>query len=83
MNPQDVNLIFSLDRGDITPPIRMQDGYYIFRIDEIVQPKQLTFEESQERIQSYLLKLKGEERLESWLTEKKAVIKIEIVMEME
>lgn len=83
MNPKDVNLIFSLSTGDITPPIRMQDGYYIFRVNGIVQAKQLTYEESQERIQSYLLKLKGEDRLKNWLIEKRAVMRIEIVMEME
>jgi parvulin-like peptidyl-prolyl isomerase len=83
MNPQDVNLIFSLEKGGVTPPIRMQDGYYIFRINDIVEAKQLTYEESQERIQSFLLKLKGEERMEAWLDEKRAATRIEIVMEME
>lgn len=83
MNPKDVNIIFSLSSGDVTPPIRMQDGYYIFRINDIAQAKQLTYEESQERIQSYLLKLKGEERLKNWLIEKRAAMRIEIVMEME
>ena len=83
MNPKDVDLIFSLSNGDITPPIRMQDGYYIFKINDIVQAERLTFEESQERIQSYLLKLRGEKRLENWLIEKRAAMQIEIVMEME
>jgi parvulin-like peptidyl-prolyl isomerase len=83
MNPNDVNLIFSLNNGDISPPIRMQDGYYIFKINDIVQTRRLSYEESRERIQSYLLKLKGEERLEDWLIEKKAAMQIEIVMEME
>jgi parvulin-like peptidyl-prolyl isomerase len=83
MNPQDVNLIFSLEKGDVTPPIRMQDGYYIFRINDIVEAKQLTYDESHKRIQSFLLKLKGEERLEAWLDEERAATRIEIVMEME
>jgi parvulin-like peptidyl-prolyl isomerase len=83
MNPKDVGLIFSLDDGDITPPIRMQDGYYIFKINDIVQTRRLTLEESQDRIQSYFLKLRGEEKLQSWLTERKAALQIEIVMEME
>lgn len=83
MNPQDVNLIFSLENEDVTPPIRMQDGYYIFWINDIVEAKQLTYEESQERIQSFLLKLKGEKRLETWLDEERAAARIEIVMEME
>lgn len=83
MNPQDVNLIFSMEKGDVTPPIRMQDGYYIFRINDIVEAKQLSYEESQERIQSFLLKLKGEKRLETWLDEERVATRIEIVMEME
>jgi parvulin-like peptidyl-prolyl isomerase len=83
MNPKDVTLMFSLEMGDVTPPVRMQDGYYIFRINDIVEAKQLTYEESRERIQSFLLKLKGEERLENWLDEARAATRIEIVMEME
>ncbi len=83
MNPQDVSLIFSLDSGDVTPPIRMQDGYYIFRINDIVESKQLTYEESQERIQSFLLRMKGEERLKKWLEDERAATRIQIVMEME
>jgi parvulin-like peptidyl-prolyl isomerase len=83
MNPQDVSLIFSLQSGDVTPPIRMQDGYYIFRINDIVESKQLTYEESKERIHSFLLKMKGEDRLKKWLGDERAAIRIQIVMEME
>jgi peptidyl-prolyl cis-trans isomerase SurA len=83
MSPQDVGLLFSLDPGEVTPPIRMKDGYYIFRINEKTESKQLTYEESRERLKSYLLKMKGEERLREWLEDERAATRIQIVMNME
>jgi peptidyl-prolyl cis-trans isomerase SurA len=83
MSPQDVNLLFSLDPGEVAPPIRMKDGYYIFRINEKTESKQLNFEESRERIKSFLLKKKGDERLREWLEDERAATRIQIVMNME
>jgi parvulin-like peptidyl-prolyl isomerase len=83
MNTQDVQLIFSLTPGDVTTPIRMQDGYYIFRVNAKTESKQLSYEESRERIISYLMKLQGEQRLLKWLEKERAVTRIQIVMDME
>jgi len=83
MSPQDVSLLFSLEQGEVSPPIRMQDGYYIFRVNEKTESQQLTYEQSRERIKSFLLKLKGDERLQKWLEEERAATRIQIVMDME
>jgi parvulin-like peptidyl-prolyl isomerase len=83
MSPRDVSLLLSLDAGDVAPPIRMKDGYYIFRINAKTESKQLTLEESRERIKSYLLRMKGDERLREWLEEERAATRIQIVMSME
>jgi foldase protein PrsA len=83
MKPADVNLIFSLDSGDVTSPIRLQDGYYIFKINEKKEMNMLSFDEAYESIRSYLFKLKGEETFREWLLKERGAIKIQIVMDME
>jgi parvulin-like peptidyl-prolyl isomerase len=83
MNPQDVALLFSLDPGEVSSPIRMQDGYYIFKVNAKSESNQLTYEESRERIRSFLLKMRGEERLREWLEEERATTRIQIVVNME
>jgi parvulin-like peptidyl-prolyl isomerase len=83
MNPQDVALLFSLDPGEVSSPIRMQDGYYIFKVNAKTESNQLTYEESRVRIKSYLLKISGEERLREWLEEERAATRIQIVVNME
>jgi peptidyl-prolyl cis-trans isomerase SurA len=83
MSPQNVSIIFSLEQGDVTPPIRLQDGYYIFRVNQKVDAKRLEYEESRERIKSFLLKIKAEERLKEWLQDERAATRIQIVMDTE
>jgi parvulin-like peptidyl-prolyl isomerase len=83
MNPQDVALLFSLNPGEVSSPIRMQDGYYIFKVNAKTESTQLAYEESRERIKSYLLKMRGEERLRKWLEEERAATRIQIVVNME
>ena len=63
--------------------LRMQDGYYIFRIDDKVESTQLSFEDSRERIRSYLLRLKGQEKLQDWLKDQRSTTRIQVVMDME
>jgi peptidyl-prolyl cis-trans isomerase D len=38
--------LFAMKSGDISPPVRTQDGYHIIRLDEIVPAKGKTFEEA-------------------------------------
>ncbi len=83
MKPGDVNLIFSLDSGDVTSPIRLQDGYYIFKINDKKERSLLSFDEAYENIKSYILKMKGEETFKAWLLKERGATKIQIVMDME
>ncbi len=82
LSPDDVNLIFSLDKGDVTPPIRFKDGYHIFKIEDKTERKLLTLEEAYENIKSYIFKLKGDDLFKSWILEKREATKIQFMIEM-
>lgn len=83
IKPQDVDLIFSLQNGDVTTPIMIRDGYYIFKIDDREEEKLLSFEEAYENIKSYLLKEEGEEIFEEWLFERRQIITVHYMIPME
>jgi len=76
-------LIFSFDKGDIVSPIRLPEGYYIFRIKNKRNRKILSFEEAHDQIKSYLLKKKGMEIFDKWIAEKKRNSYIQYMIEME
>ena len=80
--PDNVDTIFSLDSGDVTPPLRFKDGYRVFRIEERTESKQLTLEESYESIRSYLLKIKGDTLFKEWLIRVKEATTIKYVRNM-
>jgi parvulin-like peptidyl-prolyl isomerase len=82
MPSENVAGIFSLDEKEISPPIRLKDGYRIFRIEGKTEQKLLTFEESYENIKSYLLKIKGDELLDRFLAEMKEAVTIQYLIDM-
>jgi peptidyl-prolyl cis-trans isomerase SurA len=83
MNQDGANAIFSLDEGDIAPPMRFNDGYYIFKVDEKNEQKLLSYEEAYENIKSYLLRLKGQELLKDKLLSMRQAINVKIMIETE
>ena len=83
MNQGGANSIFSLDEGDIAPPMRFNDGYYIFKVDGKNEQKLLSYEEAYENIKSYLLRLKGQELLKDELLSKRQAINVKIMIETE
>lgn len=83
LKPEDVNFIFSLKGGDVTPPIRLQDGYYIFKVREKNEGGIMTLDEARESIKSYLVRKKGEDLFQSWLTKVRQSTNIQYVISME
>ncbi|RKY00811.1 MAG: hypothetical protein DRP55_05210 [Spirochaetes bacterium] len=75
--------VFSLDKGDIVPPIRLPEGYYIFKIEDKRDRRVLSLEEAHDQIKSYLLKKKGAEIFDKWIAEKKKSSYIQYLIEME
>jgi peptidyl-prolyl cis-trans isomerase SurA len=83
MQPEDVRYLFSSRQGDIIPPVRLQDGYYIFKVLSRRGETKLSYEEAYNNVQSYLIRRKGQNFLQSWLESAKESTKIEILISME
>jgi parvulin-like peptidyl-prolyl isomerase len=83
LSPEGANLIFSLDTGDVAAPMMIMDGYYIYKIDNKQREKILSYEEAYESINSYLMKEKGEKIFREWLIEKRKIVSIHYMIEME
>jgi len=56
--------------GTVTDPVKLENGYYIFRVDERVEPKLLPFEDErvQGQIGNYLVGQNSEKQIEAFLT---------------
>jgi len=80
--PNDVDMIFSLDSGEFASPIRFNDGYRLFKIEERTESKRLTLEESNDNIRSYLLKKRGDEIYKKWLIEIKEATTVQYMIDM-
>ncbi|MFN0108164.1 MAG: peptidyl-prolyl cis-trans isomerase [Blastocatellia bacterium] len=55
--------------GDVSDPIKLENGYHIFRVDERVEPKLMPFEDEgvQQRIGQYLVNQQAEQQVETYL----------------
>ena len=80
---ENVQTIFALSAGDVVPPIRLPDGYYIFKINEKRDEKILSLEEARESIKSYIIKEKGVKIFNEWLKNKKESTIITYMIELE
>jgi len=83
MSAEQVDLLFSLSAGEIAPPIRFREGYYIFKVLKKTEHKQVSFEQAYEKVKSYYLKVRGEKVFNSWLLGARQSAKIQYVLEME
>lgn len=83
MSAQDIAFLFSLGPNEISPPIRLADGYYIFKVLSRKEETVLELEEAREQIRSYLLREKGRKLYQDWLQETRASTSIQIVLSME
>lgn len=56
--------------GSISDPIKLENGYYIFRIDERKEPQQQPFEDEsvQQRVGGYLVSQQAEQQIDSYLS---------------
>ena len=76
-------LVFSLDKGDVVSPIRLPEGYYIFKIEDKLGKRVLSLKEAYSQIKSYLLKKKGTEIFNQWIAEKKKNSYIQYMIKVE
>jgi peptidyl-prolyl cis-trans isomerase SurA len=83
MRQADIDVLFSLEPGEVAPPIRLADGYYLFKLTSRREETVLELEQARSQIRSYLLRRKGQELYRTWLQEARASTSIHIVMSME
>ncbi|MBU1124674.1 MAG: SurA N-terminal domain-containing protein [Candidatus Omnitrophica bacterium] len=72
-------VVFRMELGEISGPVRIDDIYYVFKVEAIVPPQIKTLSESQDQIYPILFEGKLQEKLMQWLEElkKNAYIKID------
>ncbi|MFA4984012.1 MAG: SurA N-terminal domain-containing protein [Candidatus Omnitrophota bacterium] len=74
-------VVFNLKEGEVSTPVKIDDKYYIFKLNKIVAPRNETLAESQERIYNMLLEKRMQEKLAVWIDELKGRAYIKIFKE--
>lgn len=76
--PSEFDPLFSMDVGAISEVIKSPYGYHIFKLEEKIEPRVISFEEARATILKELRKRKGEEEFQKWLNGLKGKAKIKI-----
>lgn len=71
--------VFSLNIGEISDALKIEDKYYVFKLENIIPARQKTLAESQDQIHSFLFQRKMQERLAKWIDELKSKSYIKIL----
>jgi len=73
------DVVFMLGVGEISNPEKIENKYYIFKLENIIPPRQQTLSEVQNKINAFLFEAKMQESLGKWLEElkKNSYIKID------
>lgn len=53
------NIIFSLKPGDLSGVLRENNGFYIFKVDEVIDEKQMAFNEVKDKVLQFLKREKA------------------------
>ena len=73
------DVLLKLKGNEVSAPVKIEDKYYIFRLNKIIPPRQLSLSEAQEKIYAYLFAKKMQENLAKWLDELKKQSYIKII----
>jgi peptidyl-prolyl cis-trans isomerase C len=76
--PAEFDHVFSMEVGAISEVIKSPYGYHLFKLEEKLEPKELSFEEARKSILQRLEKEKEEEEYQRWLKELKEKAKVKI-----
>lgn len=76
--PSEFDHVFSMEVGTISEVIKSPYGYHIFKLEEKVEPREISFEEAKKSIIQMLEKEKGEEEYQKWLKDLKERSKVKI-----
>ncbi|MEI6631259.1 MAG: SurA N-terminal domain-containing protein [bacterium] len=73
--------LFKIKLGESAGPLKIEDKYYIFRLDKINPPRPKKLSEVQDKIYSFLSEKKMQEALIKWLSETKSNSYIKIIQD--
>lgn len=74
-------IVFRLNIGEISDPVKIDNKYYVLKLDDVIASKQLSLLESQDKIYSFLFENKMQQKLANWLDELKKGSYIKVVQD--
>jgi parvulin-like peptidyl-prolyl isomerase len=76
--PSEFDTVFGMEVGAISEVIKSPYGYHIFKLEEKIEPRQISFEEARSRILQDLEQKKGEENYQKWFKSLKGKARVKI-----
>ncbi len=76
--PEEFNVVFSMEKGQISEVIKSPYGFHIFRVEDRTEDQQLAFEEVIDDIRRKIGQMRSEQRYYQWLEELKRNAQIEV-----
>lgn len=76
--PAEFDHVFSMEIGATSEVIKSLYGYHLFKVEEKVESREISFEEAKKSIFERLEKEKGEEEYQKWLQDLKKRTKVKI-----
>jgi foldase protein PrsA len=79
LNPDVEETVFKMALGDVSGPIKIQEVFYILKLEKINLPRNPALPEVQDKIYGFLYEKKMQEAFKKWLDELKAQSYIKII----
>ncbi len=79
LNPEVAKAVFALKPGELSEPLRMADGYHLFKAEERRQPQQPRLEDVRKDLAQALLEQKISQAWPGYLAEVRTGVKVEPV----
>lgn len=73
--------VFKLNLGQVSEPVKIEDSYYIFKMNKIIPPRQPNISEVQDGIYAFLFEKRMQEEIIKWLDDLKKQSYIKIIQD--
>lgn len=81
MVPEFEEVVFTLEVGKISDPVRTQYGYHIIKVEEIKEAKEANYDEIKEEIKEILIQQQMPTAYDEWLQKKREEYKVTNALE--
>ncbi|MBM3246243.1 MAG: hypothetical protein FJZ13_02815 [Candidatus Omnitrophica bacterium] len=71
--------IFSLKPAEVSAPLKIDNSFYIFKLEKVIEPRQETLTQAQGQIYNFLFNKKMQEELSKWVDELRAKAYIKVL----